>query len=522
MIVFAFLVAPTFISYQPYVFQWDDADYLSQAIKADHVFWSGTLHGMAHVRAFRSAISGIRPPAMTLLGVPWGPLKGWDSAGKCFISLELSIGIWAAICLYLLERIGVKPLLLIQASMCVGISLGPWPPQNLVNYLATGFMADSLFAWITSAAILLIPYESETANTSLIQAFLRGVVWGIVLSAGSMTKISFLYFVVLILPVLLIIRSRRGGFRSLLAASAGFVASAMPTAVYLLKYGGPSFENGVAASFGTVAALYDSSVLAYLKDIVRISPGLWCFVLLVPVALAYTAIKWRSIRLSFDLYALLIVVGFGMIVLRSPNHLLRFTFPVIVSVPFLLAIIWSRERNPVPRHSAILLSGLAAIIFIVAALPSRSRPERQSLLRADAVLAQAFRCRDKEILIATDSPTLNLLLLQVAAQISTDSPSPGVSLNALTWSPVRGTPLQKDYAVLEASDMVVFQDDGALSPPFTNLRVPSYRNYISQQSQFSSNRVLDDVTVFRKYCSDSLPSKFGDMKSKAISMGHLR
>jgi hypothetical protein len=120
--LFAFCVAPTFLSYQPYLFRWDDSDYLLRSIKVSRAFWSGDMQGV------KEAMVSIRPPAMTLLGLPWGPLASWDAARNCFITLAAVISLLAASCLYLLLRIGVKPFFLIVASVCVVASLGPYPP----------------------------------------------------------------------------------------------------------------------------------------------------------------------------------------------------------------------------------------------------------------------------------------------------------------------------------------------------------------------------------------------------------
>src|SRR5271165_590921 len=137
--IFALCVGPTFISYQPYVFRWDDSDYLQRSIAVSRAFWSGNVHGLG------AAMVSIRPPAMTLLGLPWGPLASWDAAGKCFITLAAAISLLAAACLYMLLRIGVKPFFLIVASACLVASLGPYPRGGTVHAVATAFMADSLF-----------------------------------------------------------------------------------------------------------------------------------------------------------------------------------------------------------------------------------------------------------------------------------------------------------------------------------------------------------------------------------------
>src|SRR5215471_13895469 len=78
--LFALCVAPTFISYQRYLFSWDDSDYLEQSIDVNRAFWSGSVHGLG-------AMVGIRPPAMAFMGLPWGRLTSWNAAGDGFVSL---------------------------------------------------------------------------------------------------------------------------------------------------------------------------------------------------------------------------------------------------------------------------------------------------------------------------------------------------------------------------------------------------------------------------------------------------
>jgi hypothetical protein len=62
--LFAVLVAPTFICYQPYIFQWDDADYFMRAIGVNLAFWAGNSHALVTFMVSQ------HPPVMTLLGVP--------------------------------------------------------------------------------------------------------------------------------------------------------------------------------------------------------------------------------------------------------------------------------------------------------------------------------------------------------------------------------------------------------------------------------------------------------------------
>jgi hypothetical protein len=496
---FAICIAPTFISYQPYVFRWDDSGYLQASIAVNRAFWSSTAHGVAHLRQIAAALQDFRPPAMRLMGLPWGPLTSWDAAGKCFLTLAVAISFVATSCLFLMVRMGVKPLFLVLASICAFASLGPLPPGSTTNHLATAFMADSLFAWITLAALLLIPYESRTYSLSLRHVFLRGALWGLVLSSGAMTKISFLYFVSLILASLLAIRLRHSGPRSALVALAGFACSSAPATIYLLRYGRAAFENGEQSSFGSVAGFYDVSFLRFLDDTLRHSPGLAVLLAFLAAMLGYLAIKGRAFIRDPELLGLLIVSGFGVIVLASVNREIRFSFPVILSLPFLCALLLSGKGNWLPRKFAALIAVLVFCSLTLAAFPVRLRAERQaSLARSDAVLAEAGKCGDRDILLATDSPNLNELLLNVSAEVT--SPAPSIEIHSVDYSAMDGVPIEEDFHAIQNSDQVVFQDDSALSPPFTNQRVADYRTYIREQSGYVPAKVWGDVIVYSKHC----------------------
>ena len=287
--LFAFCGAPTFISYQPYLFRWDDADHLQRSIAVSQAFWSGNVSGLG------AAMVSNKPPAMTLLGLPWGPLTSWDAAGKCFVTLAAMISLLAASCLYLLLRIGVKPFFLVIASLCVLASIGPYPPGATAHVHATAFLGDSLFAWTTLAAVLLIPYEASTPCPSIRGAVLRGILWGSILSLGAMTKTNFFYFIVFIVPTLFLIRLHHGGLRRALAALIAFACWSAPSAIYLVRWGRPAFLNGKTSSFGRLADFYYTPLLQFLGNTIGESPGLLLSFVLTAAALTYLVIKKRII-----------------------------------------------------------------------------------------------------------------------------------------------------------------------------------------------------------------------------------
>jgi hypothetical protein len=506
--LFAFCVAPTFISYQPYLFDWDDADYLLRSIAVSRAFWSGNVHGLG-------AMVSIRPPAMTLLGLPWGPLASWDAAGKCFITLAAVISLLAASCLYLLLRIGVKRFFLVVASVCVGASIGPYPHaattgfgadrhgavnEFLTHGAATGFLADSLFAWTTLAAVLLIPYEARTPCLSIRGAVVRGILWGSILSLGVMTKLNFFYFIVFIVPTLFLItlhhgglrlywrrsprkgtslfliRLHHGGLRRALAALIAFACASAPSAVYLVRWGRPAFHNLKASSFGGVADFYYVPLLQFLGNTIRESPGLVLSFVLTAAALIYLVIKRRLMQSWPDFLALLIMIGFGIVVLAATNRQIRYAFPAIVALPFLAGILMSGKGHSAPGPSAALAAGLVFCGLLAAGVPTRHRANRQSLSRSDAVLAQAVRCNAKRIVLATDSPTLNANLMALAIEFSAS----GASAGTLAYRAMSGVPIKEDFRAMSEADQVVFQDGDALSPAFTNQRASEYERYIRQ------------------------------------------
>lgn len=487
--LFAFCVAPTYISYQPYQFTWDDSDYLQRAIGVSRAIWSGHFHGL-----IPAMVSG-RPPAMTLLGLPWGALASWDAAGKCFFTLNAITSLLAALCLYLLLRIGVKPLYLVLASVCVLASMGPYPRGATAHTDATAFLADSLFAWTTLAAVLLIPFEARTHSASPRGNVWRGVLWAAILSLGVMTKLNFLYFIVLILPVLFSVRRRRYGSRSACDALIIFFFCSAPSALYLLVCGQPAFINLMGSSFGRAANYYYIPLVQFLGDTIRESPGLLLSFVLTAAALIYLAIRRRLMQSWPDFLALLIVIGFGIIVLAATNKQIRYAFPAIVALPFLTGVVASGKGQPASRRSAALAAGLVFCGLLAAGVPTLHRADRRSLSRCDAVLVQALRCNAKRILLATDSPTANWFLMELAMKFSASK----ATIDDLAYQAMNGKPIVEDFRQISESDLVVFQDREALSPAFSNQRVQEYERYV-RQGGFIPIRAGDDVSVYSRGC----------------------
>ena len=227
-------------------------------------------------------------------------------------------------------------------------SLGPYPlsprstgwggEKETAHWVATAFQADSLLAWIALAALLLIPFEARTPTLSIRAAVARGVLWGSVLSLGAMTKLNFFYFILFIVPTLFLIRLRIDGVRRAWVTIVAFACSSVPAAFYLVRWGRPAFANAYASSFGGFADHWYVPMLQFLTHVIRGSPGLVFSLALIISALIYLVIKKRALLWGPDLFALLITISFGAIVLASHNREIRFAFPTIVALPFLTGI----------------------------------------------------------------------------------------------------------------------------------------------------------------------------------------
>ena len=437
-----------------------------------------------------------RPPIMTLLGLPWGSLASWDAAGKCFLSLTVLTAFFVACCLFLMLRSGLDPLFLVITSVCLLAAMGPFPAgEGGVHYFATAFLADSLFAWIAFAAILLIPYERATAGPSTADNLVRGILWAVIFSVGAMTKASFFYFIALVVPILVVIRARNRGLRSAFIALLSLSICSLPAALYWLRYGIPALRNAWAASFGHDAPFYYIPLVQFLSDTVRQSPGLLLPGVFTVAGILYLVVKRHDIQWGINFLPLLIMLGYFTIGLASNNREIRYLFEGIIALPFLIGILISRNTYVYSQKAAMLAGALVFCCLVAAGVPMLHRADRQSIQRSEAVLAQAIGSNAKHILLATDSPSLNNNLMQLAIAVSPSRPS--IETDNLAWRSLVASPIEDDFRMIRESDLVVFQKKEALDPPFTNRRFSEYEQYTWQLAGDVPTKVMGDISIYR-------------------------
>jgi hypothetical protein len=471
-VVFALCIAPTLISYAPYSFRWDDSEYMWRSVAASRGFWSADVHELS------TAMVSIRPPIMTTLGLPWGPLSSWEDISKCFVTLATFNAIFVAVCLWLLLRVGLKPLYLVIGGVCVFAALGPYFTDAKVHYVATGLWADTLFAWDAFAALLLIPYEATTNCTSDKDSLIRGALWGMIFSPGAMTKASFFFFIAVIVPVLIAVRIRRSGLRSVLLSMISLIACMLPVAIYWLKYGLPALRKGWTVSFGRDASYYHIPFSEFTIVTIRQSPGMLLFLMVAAAAIVYFIIKRREVMWRINVIPVLVTVGYCAVSLASSNRQIRYSFVGIIALPFLLGVIASRQVTAFSRRSASIAAAVALGVLVSAAIPTVHRANRQCIAKCETVLDQAAESHAKKVLLATDSPSLNDPLLKLALLVL-PSRQP-IEANTLAWSAAHASPIEDDFRDIREADLVVFQDDGMADSPATNQRVSEYERFARQ------------------------------------------
>jgi hypothetical protein len=485
--VFAVCEAPTFVSYASYTFGWDDAEYLWRSMAASNAFWFGHRHDLINA-------IGSHGPIMSLLGLPWGPLHSWDGAGECFLTHAALTGFFVALCLFLLLRVSLKPQYLVVASACVFAALGPYLTATTVRVDAAGFATDSLFAWIVFAAVLLIPYEATTRNSSDADAIVRGFLWGIIFSVGLLTKVSSLFFVGLVVPVVLVIRLRNSGLRAALVSLTSLAVCSSFVAAYWFLYGRTAWDYGWSSSFGPIAKLYAVPLPDFLGITLRESPGMLLPVLFVMAAVTYSIIRWREIEWKTNLLPILIMTAYCMICLASRNREIRFSFPGIIALPFLFAILVSGKTPSFPSRTTAIAAIFVFFYQVVAAVPTLHRPNRKSIALSEAILAQAYESNAKDILLATDSSSLNYSLMRLAIAVS---PSRSTFHTAnLAWRAADGSPMEKDFRDIRQADLVVFQNKEDLDSPITNMRLSEYEQFALQYFGEVPLSEVDGVRIY--------------------------
>jgi hypothetical protein len=175
--------------------------------------------------------------------------------------------------------------------------------------------------------------------------------------------------------------------------------------------------------------------------------------------------------------------------------MIRFFFPVIIGLPFLIGTLIPHKTTEFTLRSSAISAILVFCTLVVAGAPMLRRPDRKSIERCDAVLTLANELNAKSVLLATDSPSLNYALMRLASAVLSSRPT--IQTDSLATNVVSGSSIEDDFRQIDESDLVVFQNKEALDPPFTNQRVSEYEQYTQRHSGSVPFKVFDDISIYQ-------------------------
>ncbi len=251
-VAFLFLISRSVVGYSEYLVTWDDAYLFHRALCFHNAVYTFDLKAMFSCYAILS-----KSPIMTVVTLPWGAAASGEGAiSLCLVSLALLTWIVALLSYRAALSSGASPWMMAAAALSV------WWNPFLASYGGT-FLSDMLLAWTVLLTLLLIPLELATDPQGLVRDVMRGVLWGFVFNVGALTKVTYGYFLVPVVAVVISIRLRRCGMRSLLATVAATLICLTPSILIWSLFGRNFLQHAVDASFGGMTAFYSGGALGW-------------------------------------------------------------------------------------------------------------------------------------------------------------------------------------------------------------------------------------------------------------------
>ena len=180
------------VGYSEYLVTWDDAYLLHRALCFHNAVYTFDLKAMFSCYAILS-----KSPIMTVVTLPWGAAASGEGAiSLCLVSLALLTWIVALLSYRAALSSGASPWMMAAAALSV------WWNPFLASYGGT-FLSDMLLAWTVLLTLLLIPLELATDPQGWVRDVMRGVLWGFVFDVGALTKVTYGYFLVPVVAVVM-------------------------------------------------------------------------------------------------------------------------------------------------------------------------------------------------------------------------------------------------------------------------------------------------------------------------------
>jgi len=480
--MFAFLgfVSPGILSYSPYTIMWDEAFYAHRIVCMNRELYSLSLQGMAGCLA-----GAHKAPIIQLVGLPWGRAGSTEAGiGLAFVGLAFLNFALALLTYRVCVRACIAPWCLTLAG--AGIGLAP-----LVRESGGSLMTDVLVAWCSALSVMLIALEFRTRDDGRASSFFRGGLWAAVLTIGSLAKMTFVFFAVVSVPILVYARWRRCGRQAAFFTLFGGLVFAVPGMMVWVFCGRAVIDFGFLASFSKTAALFGVPGLTPAGYIWRFFSGLGFA--LMPVAALLVLFLRGILAERVRLLPVAIVLGYLLVAAMGQNQEARYTITIAVALP--LALAWN--SLPSPRSSfdsAHFLGGL--LVALLVAIPMVARPRLEPIRHGEELLLALSRGRLATFMIATDGPQYNIETLQLARQIGGASLQP-VYLDTLVYDAINKRTLEDGYERMAQANYVLFlKARFPAGPDWSRQWAAQYRTYAERHGSLLASQSLGEFDVF--------------------------
>jgi hypothetical protein len=339
------------------------------------------------------------------------------------------------------------------------------------------FLSDMLVAWCTLLLVLLIPLELRTQPGPPWRDIARGLLWGFVILVGVLTKVTFLLFLGVTGLAVLWIRFRRLGVGPCLRAASTAAICSIPAAIIWAVFGKNFIGHAVGFSFGGLSKFYavgGMTPLGYLREYLR-TCGWACFPTFA-LMLYFGWKVWRSDARLLRMLPLALVLFYFILCALSPNSDYRFAMPVMIGLPFVLAVVPANKVDQRSLRTGMIGFGLLA--GVLCSIPMLARPEMAPVRYAEAVLNRIGRPGTK-IMLATESPVLNIETFLLAKQFG-GKRLEELTIDSLVYDSLNGRSIYDSYHRMEGADYILFHKPPlSTDPPWANQFANEFYQYAS-------------------------------------------
>jgi hypothetical protein len=482
MFVFLAAVSPSILSYKPYVLMWDEAYYAHRIACMNREFYGFNVRGMANCLAGTH-----KSPAIELVGLLWGPAGATETGiGLSFVGLALLILVFVLVTYGTCIRAGFAPWHVALAGAVIGLA-------PLVRENGGALMTDILVAWCSALTVLLIALEFRTQDDAPLASFLRGGTWALVLTAGSLAKMTYGVFAAASIPILLFARWRLCGRRALLLSVSGLLTFAIPGILVWILCGPAMIDFGLRSAFGEVGALWGVAGMnapAYLWRFFGSLGFAW-----VPLLLLFSLFLRGVVAEKMRLIPVAIVLVYLLIAAMGKNREERYTLTVVVALP--LALCWTgyRPARAMRLELAQFLAGLLAGFLL--AVPMSARPRLTAVHNIGELLRELSNGEPSSFVIATDGPEYNIETFQLARQVGGPVLQP-IRVDTLVYDAVNKGTVEDGCRRMAAADYTLFlRPEIPAGPSWTRQWASQYRACAERDGTLVDSQRFREFDVFK-------------------------